>query len=739
MRVRSVLLLLVVFAAAGLCGRSVLLAAEPAGKAPVSFTSHVMPLLDRAGCNASTCHGAQTGKGGLRLSLFAAYPKQDYMAITRATAGRRINRIEPLKSLFLLKPAGALAHKGGKRIAPGSADHKMLVAWLSQGAQLGDGAGARLVSIEVAADKKKLKTGQGGQLKVRAVYSDGAKKDVTDIARYLSSNAKVVSVDRAGKVKAVGFGEAGIAVTYMRRSAVVPIAVPQPLGAAFPKVRANNTIDTLVHAKLAALGIPPSPLCSDQAFLRRAYLDVIGILPTPAEARAFLADKNPTKRARLIDQLLERDEYADFWALKWGDLLRIKSEYPSNLWPNGVQAYHRWVRNSIAKNTPYDRFVTELLTSSGSNFRSPPSNYYRAVRKRDAQGYAEATALLFMGVRMSCARCHAHPTENWTLDDNMGMAAFFANVRIKRTREWKEEIVYSSPGQRMYHSTTRQTVAPKFLGQPPLTLDAEEDPRVKFAQWLTSPKNPWFARNIVNRVWFWLLGRGIIDEVDDLRPTNIATNPALLAYLEAELKSHKFDLKYIYRLILNSRTYQASSKPTQYNAWDGMYFSHYPARRLEAEQFLDAIGQVTETSESYLSRVPEPYTRLPSGTRATQISDGSIDSSFLKLFGRPPRDTPYESDRCHDTSMKQALYMINSSELENKVSRSGRISRLVKAKKTDAAIIDDIFLAALSRFPNKAEKAKALEYLEKGKRNRTQAVRDLMWAVLNTKEFILNH
>jgi len=571
------------------------------------------------------------------------------------------------------------------------------------------------------------------------VFSDGAQSDVTAFARYTSSVPMVAAAAAGGKVKAEGFGGAAIIATYRRRSAVAQVTVPRKLAKPFPKVPTYNKIDELVLARLKELGILPSGLSTAAQFLRRVYLDVIGLPPTPAEARKFLADKDARKRAKLIDALLERDEYADFQALKWGDLLRIKSEFPSNLWPNGVQAYHRWVRNSIATNKPYDKFATELLTATGSNFRHPPSNYYRALRKRDAQGYAETTALVFMGARISCARCHGHPTEAWTRADSQGMAAFFPQVRIKRTQEWKEEIVYRSPTTTLRDSTTRQVIAPKFLGGQTVKLATGEDPRAAFAKWLTAPGNPWFAKSITNRMWFWLFERGIIHEIDDLRPTNPPTNPALLAYLESELVKSKYDLKHMYRLMLNSRTYQLSSMPNASNASDGVYFSHYPVKRLGAEQFLDTINAVTETYESYLSRVPEPYTRLPKGTRAVQVMDGSIGTPFLKLFGRPPRDTAYESDRCHETSMRQALYMINSSELENRVSRSPRIARMLKAKATDEAVVEEIFLAALARFPKAKEKAESIKYLVDNKRNRTQAVRDLMWALLNTKEFMFNH
>jgi hypothetical protein len=549
----------------------------------------------------------------------------------------------------------------------------------------------------------------------------------------------VASAEAGGNCVARDFGETTVIVSYMRRSGIARVVVAQPLPMPFPETPANNEIDKLVLAKLKELGLPPSDLCSDQEFVRRVYLDVIGILPTPDETRAFLTDADPKKRSALIDRLLERPEFADFWALKWGDLLRIKSEYPINLWPNAVQAYYHWVRDSIAKNKPYDRFASELLVATGSNFRNPAANYYRAVPKRDPQSLAEATALVFMGTRIGCARCHGHPTENWTVDDDLGMAAFFAQVQFKGTQEWKEEIVFVKADQVLRHPVTKQVVAPKFLDGPAPALAATEDPRAKFAEWLTSPQNPWFAKNIVNRVWYWLLGRGIIHQSDDLRPTNPATNPELLAFLEKELVDSKFDLKHIYRLILNSRTYQLSSKANPWNAKDAVHFSHYRVKRLSAEQLLDAIDQVTETPEGFGSKIPEPYTQLPDGFRATQLFDGSIGVPFLDLFGRPPHDTPFEGERSEEVSMRQALHLINSTHIEGKISKSPRIQRLLKDAKNDAEIVEEIYLAALSRLPREEEKQRVLEYLSKDKKNRAQAVQDLVWAVLSTKEFLFNH
>ena len=587
-----------------------------------------MPLLDRHGCNSAACHGALRGKGGLALSLFGAYPADDYTAITKSSTGRRINPAEPGKSLLLQKATGAVSHQGGALLQPDSQDAELLETWLAQGAAWHAANASQLTSIELGSTGYTIEKGESRELAVTAVFANGTRRDVSSDARYHSNDEAVAKVD-AGKIEAKDFGHTAVVVSYLRRTAVASVKVPQHLESGFPKTPENNEVDKLVFARLKTLGIPPSPLCSDAEFLRRVYLDVIGLLPSPSEARSFLTDKDPKKRQKLIDRLLERPEFADYWALKWGDLLRIKSEYPSNLWPNAVQTYHHWIHEAIAGNKPYDQFVRELLVSSGSNFREPPCNYYRAFRQRDPQGFAEGTALVFMGARLECAHCHAHPIEGWTREDDLGMASFFTQVRFKNTQEWKEEIVFLDLDAVFRHPNTLQPVGSKILTSQPVQVEKGEDLRVRFAAKLTSPDNPWFARNIVNRVWFWLLGRGIVHEVDDLRPTNPPSNPDLLAYLERELASHKYDLKHIFRLVLNSRTYQLSSQPNEWNARDAALFSHYPVKRLGAEQLLDAIGQVTETSEDFTSAIPEPYTVLPKGWRATQLGDGSIGTPFL--------------------------------------------------------------------------------------------------------------
>lgn len=711
------------------------LAQEPAS---VSYSAGLRPVLDKLGCSTSACHGAARGKGGLKLSLFGADPQWDWEALARAEGGRRINCAAPEKSLLLLKTTGGLPHAGGAAVKPDSTQYRALLAWIRDGAVYSNENEPQLTGLKVASMETVLKSGETGQIQVTGLFSNRTERDVTAEAILRSSDPKVAIIFGEGRIKAGSPGESVVLVSCLRKAVAIRVLVPQALTEPFPKLEANNKIDELVYARLKRLGLPPSPLCSDQEFLRRVYLDVIGILPTPNEARAFLADADPQKRPKLIDRLLVRDEYADFWTLKWGDLLRIKSEYPVRLWPKAVQVYYRWVRESIASNKPYDQFARELLDANGSDFRDGPANFMRAVPNKDPQTIAENTALVLMGTRIGCAHCHGHPTEDWSVRDDLGMAAFFAKVAYKPTLEWKEEIVFLNPKGVLRNPVTKEVVKPKFLDGPVVEIDKDEDPRPKFAAWLTAPGNPWFSRNIANRVWFWLLGRGIVHEPDDLRPTNPPVNPELLDYLAADLADHKYDLRQLYRLILNSRTYQLSSVPNASNAADDSHFSHHLDRRLGAEQLSDAVCQVTETAEKFQSTTPEPYTFLPPGHRAEQIADGNIATPFLELFGKPSRDTPYESERNSQGSLWQTLYFINSDQLEGKITGSPRLKRLLAANKSDAEIVEEIYLAALSRLPTGDENREISDYLGKNKAGRPQAFGDLMWAVLNTKEFLRN-
>jgi hypothetical protein len=713
-----------------------------AAPAAVYFLRDVMPLVNRLGCNRVQCHGEPLGKGGMALSMFGGAAEADYGTIIKDQQGIRIDPLEPAKSLFLLKASGSIPHAGGQKIPPGSVEYKMLLSWIEQGAPYNDEKLPKLVSVHVLPAEQVFEKGQTRQLAVTAVYADGTKQDVTRLAAFHTTDAAVATVEADGKVKAVEFGSAAIAAVYLRQPGVVRLRVPQPLSVPFPALPANNKIDELVFADLKELGFPPAEVAGDEVFLRRVFFDVIGVPPTPEEARAFLADKDPQKRSKLIDRLLGRDEFADFLATKWRDLLRIKAEEPINLWPKAAETYYRWVRESIAANKPYDQFARELLTASGSNFRNGPCNYVRSVPERDPRTLGEATALVFLGARLGCARCHAHPIENWGEDDDLGMAAFFSQIATKFTGEWKEQIVYRNPEGMVRSPQTGKPVAMKPLGAAALAPEPAVDPRRRFAEWLTAPENPWFARNIVNRIWFWLMGRGIVHEPDDLRATNPPANPALLEYLQKELIAHRYDLKHIYRLVLNSKTYQLSSEPTPQNEKDAAHFSHYRSKRLTAEQILDGLSQITEQPERFRQFRRDntaPTTNIPPDVKASQIAEASETSMLAAMFGRPERGTALERERADDLNPLHVQFLANSSAIEDTIYNCPTIQRLLKDKKGDAEIVEELFLLGLARFPSEAEKQKMVEYLTAEKNRRDRAIHDVLWTLLNSNEFLLNH
>ncbi|MCU0913726.1 MAG: DUF1553 domain-containing protein [Planctomycetes bacterium] len=552
---------------------------------------------------------------------------------------------------------------------------------------------------------------------------------------------------------------------------VVLLAVPmiaQPVGAAkkaAPKAKANNQapkrapsafvepaphhvagspyegaapaapggpLDRLVFGKLEELGLGPANLCSDGVFVRRAYLDTIGTLPTAQEVRTFLVDQNPNKRRILIDRLLAREEFADYWAMKWSDLLRVKSEFPINLWPNAVQAYHRWIRTCLKENLPYDKFVREMLTASGSNFRVPQVNFYRAVQSREPSALAQAAALTFMGVRPE-----AWPKEKWS-----EMAVFFSQVSYKSTLEWKEEIVMFDPNHAAQPArgvADPQRPAAVLPDGTKIQLAPDQDPRVVFADWLIDAKNPWFARNIVNRIWSWLLGRGIIHEPDDIRPDNPPSDPKLLAYLEREFVASQYDLKRIYRLILTSQTYQLSSMPKTDDPRASVHFAFYPVRRLEAEVLIDALCQITGTTEQYSSPIPEPFTFIPEDARSIALADASITSSFLENFGRSPRDTGREAERNNRPTAAQRLHLLNSSHIQRKIEQSGKLQYLLQGKGQPRDVIDDLYLTILSRFPTQEELKVVAALFQSAGTNRRGAAVDLVWALINSAEFLHRH
>lgn len=514
--------------------------------------------------------------------------------------------------------------------------------------------------------------------------------------------------------------------------ALVLLAIPHQFEAAPEVIRPfedsaefvpANTIDTLLLGALRKRGIQPANRCSDEVFVRRVFLDAIGTLPEPEEVQRFLEDRQPAKRSRLIDSLLKRDEFNDYWALKWCDVLRVKAEFPINLWPNAVQAYHRWVRDAIRKNMPYDRFARELLTSSGSNFRVPPVNFYRAIQGQEPRALAQAVAQTFMGVRL----------ENWEEDRRVDLETFFSRVAFKRTAEWKEEIVYLS-------TAPSGILKADFPDGSTVRIGPNEDPREAFAKWLISPNNPWFARCAANRIWAWLFGRGLIHEPDDIRPGNPATIPEILTYLEKELVKSGYDLRHVCRLVLNSRTYQQSSIPQTDQPDAESLFARYPVRRLDAEVLIDSLCRLFGSNESYSSDIPEPFTFIPEHQRAISLADGSITSPFLEMFGRPPRDTGLWSERNNETTETQRLHLLNSTHIQNKIRNSERLRRLLRRpRKHRGEIIQTLYLSILSRYPTETELRAVHDYVQTSGLKPVQAAYDLTWALINTKEFLYRH
>ena len=489
-----------------------------------------------------------------------------------------------------------------------------------------------------------------------------------------------------------------------------------------------NKIDELVFARWNQLGISPANPCSDAVFVRRVHLDVIGTLPTAVEASRFLTDTDPDKRRKLIDRLLERKEFADYWAMKWADLLRVKAEFPINLWPNAAQTYHRWICDSIRENKPYDRFVRELLTSSGSNFRVPPVNFYRAIQGTQPETIVQAVALTFMGER----------SDKWPPERLDRMTVFFSYVGFKPSKEWKEEIVFFDI-EKAISELSDKALSAVLPDGTTVALSPYEDPREVFADWLIRPDNPWLARTIVNRIWYWLLGRGIVHEPDDFRPDNPPSNPELLAFLEKELIGAKYDLKHLYRLILNSKTYQLASVPRTEKPEGPANFAYYPLRRLEAEVLIDALGQITGTTEKYSSPIPEPFTFIPESRRSIALADGSTTSSFLEIFGRPSRDTGLESERNNRPSAAQWLHLLNSSHIQRKIEQGPKLQALLRSKKFSDESVTDIYLTILSRRPTKEELEIAGAYTTSGGAGRREAMVDLIWALINNAEFLYRH
>ena len=696
-----------------------------------SFRNHVESVLSKSGCNSGACHGALAGKKGFKLSLGAFDPLADYFYITRQARARRVVLSDPGRSLVLTKPSGAVPHKGGLRFAVDSPEYRVVAEWIAAGTPAPQESDARLSRLEMLPGASVLKTGAKQQLIVRAHFTDDHVEDVTRWAKFTSSNESVAQVSGTGLVNVVGHGEASIKAWYLSWNVMATISVGYERKLApdvFTKAERRNFIDELVLAKLENLGLPPSPPATDAEFLRRAFIDTIGLLPTVEETRAFLADSSTDKRAKLIDQLLARPEFVDYWAYKWSDLLLVTSE---RLKPAAMWSYYHWIRNNVAANTPWDQFTRNLVTATGSTLQNGAANFF--VLHQDPPELAETVSVAFLGMSINCAKCHNHPLEKWTNDQYYSMANLFARVRSKEAPGDGNHVVYSTTSGEWVQPRTGKTQPPAPLDGVALPLEAEADRRIHLANWLTSPENPYFTRAITNRIWANFFGVGLVESVDDLRLTNPPSNAALLDAAAKYLVDHKYDVKSLMRAVLESATYARSSQPLPENVEDQRFYSRYYPRRMMAEVLLDALSQVSGSPSAFGDYAP--------GWRALQLPDVSVNSYFLRTFGRPLRAITCECERTAEPSMVQVLHISNGDTINQKLeAKANRIEQLLSANLTNEQIIEEAYLSALCRFPTDAERAKLLAALNEAPAdNKRQTIEDFYWSILSSKEFLFNH
>lgn len=701
---------------------------------PISFQLDVMPVLTAAGCNTGSCHGSARGQDGFHLSLYGYDPKGDHFRLTTEMAGRRINLALPEESLLITKSLGTVPHTGGKLIKPDSPFHQTLVEWIRDGARYDAGEIAQPTAIEVQ-PRQLVLTGADVRIPftVRASYSDGTDRDVTTLSTFSTSNDNSVTIDpREGLAASKNRGEGFLLArfhTFTEGSQA--IVVPPDPNYRRPEIAANNYVDTHVFEKLNKLRIIPSGLADDEAFLRRVFLDIVGVPPTPAEREEFLSDKRAEKRGALVDGLLGRKEFSEMWVMKWAELMQIRTfnNGPQQVSYKAALNYYQWLRERIAGNVPFNQLVKELLSAEGGTFSSPATNFFQI--EQDVLKLTENVAQVFMGTRIQCAQCHNHPFDRWTMDDYYGFAAFFAQVKRKPAEDPRERVVFDQGGE-IQNPVSKQNMVPKFLGGPQPDLK-NQSRRAAVAEWLASPENPWFAKNVVNIVWAHFNGVGIVDPVDDVRVSNPPSNPELLDALAAKFVSYNYDFKKLVRDICSSRTYQLSTRTNETNLTDNRNFSHAMIRRVRAEVLLDSISQVTAT--------PNKFKGLPLGARAVQIADGNTSNYFLTTFGRATRATVCSCEVKMEPNLSQALHLLNGDTTQQRVRQGKIVATLLEEKKSPAEIIERLYLTVLSRAPTDQEKEKLLAAVAAAKEPTLiqETLEDIFWALLNSKEFIFNH
>ncbi|HEV3438133.1 MAG TPA: DUF1549 and DUF1553 domain-containing protein [Gemmata sp.] len=695
----------------------------------VDFCTEVMPLLSKHGCNAGGCHGKASGQNGFKLSLFGFDTEFDYAAITKEARGRRLFLAAPDQSLFLVKAAGKVPHGGGKRLAPESADYQVVRRWVAAGAPASAPDAPKVSRIRVLPTDGVLRPGQMQQLAVIAEYSDGSMRDVTRQSEYQSNLDVVASVDADALVKAAKqSGEAAIMARHMGYVAVFRAMVPHgPSLAEIPEFKPNNRVDELAVTKWKKLGLRPSPTSDDATFIRRVSVDLCGRLPTPAEARAFLEDMSTDKRAKLIDKLLDSPDYPAYFAMKWGSILRNSNLAGAD---QAAVAFHLWLKDMIARNRPYDEFVRGIVAAAGEWQDAPAVNWLWQNRDDQLHMVTADVAQIFLGTRLQCAKCHHHPFERWGQADYYGLAGFFTRLGRKSFGQPPPYYASATPTTGERDPLTGKTPEPKYLDGPIAKFTRDDDPRHALVDWMVKPENPFFAKALVNRLWGHFLARGLVSEVDDLRETNPPSNPELLDFLAREFITHKYDVKHIIRTILNSKVYQLSAEPTEDNKHDHQNFARYYARRLPAEVFLDSVNFTCGTRGG--------FNGVSSNARAVDLPHEGFGSYFLDTFDRPKRVTVCECERSTGATLGQVLLLANSDEIESKIADgNGRVAKFFKDKKPAKEMIEELYLVAFSRFPTPAELKRTMEYIELSG-NRQKGVEDVLWALLNSREFMFN-
>ena len=698
-----------------------------------SFRNHVEPLLFKMGCNTGPCHGSQSGKNGFKLSLRGFDTGWDHQVITRQANARRVSLANPADSLLLLKPLMEVAHEGGERFTKDSEAYKVLLAWIEAGAPPAHADDPTVGSISVYPSAMTLQPGAEQRLLVQAHYTDGTVENVTTWAKYATTEEAVAGVDDVGRVKIIGAGAGAVTVWYASKLASVEVSVPRAKPVeekVFAEAQRNNFIDDLVLKKLQALQIPVAAKADDATFVRRAFLDTIGILPKPEDISDFALDAAPDKRAKLIDSLLERSEYVDYWTYKWSDLLLVSSNTVRTA--EELNSFYQFIRKSVASNKPWDVFVRDIITAKGNTLENGAGVYY--LMHKEITDLTETTSQAFLGMSLTCARCHNHPLEKWTQDDYYGMANLLSRVKLKNGRQGNSTEVQASDSGDVVHPRLGAPLPPKPLDGEAMALDAEGDRRAYFAQWLTAKENPYFARAIVNRVWKNYMGRALVEAEDDLRLTNPASNEELLSAVAADFTAHGFDLKHLMRTIMNSAAYQRVSEAADPEAPDDRFYSQFIVKRLPAEVILDAYSQVTGISTA--------FSGYPNGTRALQLRDSTATTYFLTAFGRPARKQTCACERTDDATIAQTLHLANGGSLNDKLrNEEGLVAQWVKQDISNADAVNRLFRIALGRYPSARELDASLSALgnENGHWTRRAALEDLAWALMSSKEFLFNH